>query len=264
LVASTDEEAADLVRLYGADSDDVHVVAPGVDLELFHPDLGERDPAAPSRLLTTGQLDQARLRARRALGLPADDEVVLFAGRVQPLKAPDVLVRAVGALRARGGRVPRLVVLGGPSGNPTALSDLRALARDLGVADRVDFRPPVPRPQLARWYRAADLVAVPSRTESFGLVAAEAQACGTPVVAAAVGGLRTVVVDGVTGALVPGHDPRRWAAALADLLGDGVRRAALGVGAVHQARRLGWESAAEAVVGVYDACRRRTPSRASA
>jgi D-inositol-3-phosphate glycosyltransferase len=264
LVASTAEEASDLVRLYDADPADVHVVAPGVDLELFHPDLGERGPGAPSRLLTTRELEAARRRARAALGLPADEDVVLFAGRVQPLKAPDVLVRALGRLRERGGRVPRLVVLGGPSGNPEALADLRALAYDLGVADRVDFRPPVVRTALARWYRAADVVAVPSRSESFGLVAAEAQACGTPVVAAAVGGLRTVVVDGVTGALVPGHDPRHWAATLAGLLGDPTRRAALGVGAVHHARRLGWESAAEAVVDVYDVCRRRMPSRATA
>lgn len=273
LVASTVEEAADLVRLYDADPDAVHVVAPGVDLELFHPDLGQPgtiDPSgprphhAPARLLTARELEAGRARARRGLALPADDDVVLFAGRVQPLKAPDVLVRALGELRRRGGRVPRLLVLGGPSGNPAALDDLRALARDLGVADRVDLRPPVARTQLARWYRAADVVAVPSRSESFGLVAAEAQACGTPVVAAAVGGLRTVVRDGQTGCLVPGHDPHHWAAALADLLGDPVRRARLGLGAAHHARRLGWESAAEAVVDVYDVCRRRLPSRATA
>jgi D-inositol-3-phosphate glycosyltransferase len=264
LVASTAEEAADLVRLYDADPDRVHVVAPGVDLELFHPDLGEPDPLAPSRLLTARELAAGRSRARAALGLPADDDVVLFAGRLQPLKAPDVLVRALGELRRRGSRVPRLVVLGGPSGNPTALQDLRALARDLGVTDRVELRPPVARSQLGRWYRAADVVAVPSRSESFGLVAAEAQACGTPVVAAAVGGLRTVVRDGQTGRLVPGHDPRHWAAALADLLGDPVQRAALGLGAAHHARRLGWESAAEAVVDVYDSCRRRTLARATA
>lgn len=264
LVASTAEEAADLVRLYDAEPDDVHVVAPGVDLGLFHPDLGEADPLAPSRLLTSRELAAGRARARAALRLPVDDDVVLFAGRLQPLKAPDVLVRALGELRRRGSRVPRLVVLGGPSGNPTALHDLSELARHLGVADRVELRPPVARDRLGRWYRAADVVAVPSRSESFGLVAAEAQACGTPVVAAAVGGLRTVVRDGRTGCLVPGHDPRQWASALADLLGDPARRAALGLGAAHHARRLGWESAAEAVVDVYDSCRRRMPSRATA
>lgn len=272
LVASTAEEAADLVRLYDADPDAVHVVAPGVDLALFHPDAGDADrddaqrpgPPAPARLLTPRDLEAGRLRARRALGLPAHDDVVLFAGRVQPLKAPDVLVRALGELRRRGSRVPRLLVLGGPSGNPTALDDLRVLARDLGVADRVDLLPPVARAQLARWYRAADVVAVPSRSESFGLVAAEAQACGTPVVAAAVGGLRTVVRDGQTGLLVPGHDPRDWATALGHLLGDPARRAALGLGAPHHARRLGWEAAAGAIVDVYDACRRRVPSRATA
>ena len=239
LVASTAQEASDLVRLYDADPSAVHVVAPGVDLDTFHP-AGERDAA------------------RRATGLPLGERVVLFAGRVQPLKSPDVLVRALAASRAAGRPVPLLVVLGGPSGDPGAVAGLERLAATLGVADRVLLRPPVPRAELARWYRAADVVAVPSRSESFGLVAAEAQACGTPVVAAAVGGLRTVVVDGVTGALVRGHDPRRWSVVLDDLLADDARRAALGLGAARHARRLGWDAAAEAVLKVYDVARERT------
>lgn len=232
LIASTAQEAHDLVGMYDADPDAVHVVAPGVDLTRF----------------TTGD----RSRARAAVGLPVDQDVVLFAGRVQPLKAPDVLVRALGVLAAAGRPVPLLVVLGGPSGRPGAVDELRALAARLGVADRVLLRDPVGRDDLGEWYRAADVVAVPSRSESFGLVAAEAQACGTPVLAAAVGGLRTVVVDDVTGRLVRGHDPAAWARALDALLADPASRARLGAGARRHAERLGWSAAAEAVLKVYE------------
>lgn len=251
LVASTAEEAGDLVEMYDADPAAVHVVAPGVDLGLFHP----HEPGHRSG-------EDARVLARRALGLPLDEHVVLFAGRVQPLKAPDVLVRALAALRARDLPVPLLVVLGGDSGGRGAVAELAALAARLGVADRVRLRPPVARHRLARWYRAADVVAVPSRSESFGLVAAEAQACGTPVVAAAVGGLRTVVVDGVTGALVRGHEPGAWSRALADLLADPVRRAALGAGALRHARGLGWDAAAASVLKVYDLAAERRRAHA--
>jgi D-inositol-3-phosphate glycosyltransferase len=243
LTASTAEEASDLMELYDADPGSVHVVAPGVDLDLFHP---------AARSLSVPDLAAAQLAARAAVGLPAHEQVVLFAGRVQPLKAPDVLVRALAEVRRRGGAVPLLVVLGGPSGSPRAVAELHALAASLGVQDRLVVRPPVARHVLADWYRAADVVAVPSRTESFGLVAAEAQACGTPVVAARVGGLRTVVVDGVSGVLVRGHAAGAWASALADLLADPDRRALLGIGAHRHARRLGWDAAAQAVLKVYD------------
>ena len=257
LVASTAEEASDLVRLYDADPASVHVVAPGVDLDLFNP--GTLD-------LTPAGLSAAQASARERVGLPQADQVVLFAGRVQPLKAPDVLVRALAETSARGLPVPLLVVLGGPSGNPRAVAELQALASSLGVAARVLIRPPVDRAGLGDWYRAADVVAVPSRSESFGLVAAEAQACGTPVVAARVGGLRTVVVDGVSGVLVRGHDPRNWSEALGALLADPDRRLALALGAHQHARRLGWDAAAQAVLKVYDLAleRLRADQRASA
>ncbi|WP_250448224.1 glycosyltransferase, partial [Actinotalea sp. C106] len=224
LVASTAEEASELVELYDADPAVVHVVAPGVDLDLFTPshpaDLrpdggsqaGTTDPVAAPTLRTSARA------ARRRLGLPLEDQIVLFAGRVQPLKGADVLVRALGEIATSGRRVPLLVVLGGPSGSPGALEELQTLAAQAGVAGRLMLHPPVARPTLADWYRAADLVAMPSRSETFGLVAAEAQACATPVVASSVGGLRTVVVDGSTGALVRGHDPQRWAEALTALL----------------------------------------------
>lgn len=244
LVASTAEEAADLTELYDADPAAVHVVAPGVDLDLFNP--------GTAGLVDALSLARGRRAARVGLGLPTDEQVVVFAGRVQPLKAPDVLVRAMSVLAARGLPVPLLVVLGGSSGRGDGVGELVALAERLGVRDRLLLRDPVPRTDLAPWYRAADLVAVPSRSESFGLVAAEAQACGTPVVATSVGGLRTVVVDEVSGLLVRGHDPVRWARALGDLLADEERRGVLGVGAHRHARRLGWDAAAAAMLKVYD------------
>ena len=113
------------------------------------------------------------------------------------------------------------------------------------------LRPPVPRTELAQWYRAADVVAMPSRSESFGLVAMEAQASGTPVLAAAVGELRSVVLDGVSGSLVPGHDPAVWADAIAGHLADAGLRARLAVGARQVAERFGWDAAAEQVLKVY-------------
>lgn len=236
LLASTVQEATDLVDLYDADPATVHVVAPGVDLAVFHP----IRPGAGSR---------DAIRAR--LHLPADRQVVLFAGRVQALKGPDVLIRALAILAATGRPVPLLVVLGGPSGRPTALRELGALAAVSGISPHVLFRPPVPRAELADWFRAADLVAMPSRSESFGLVAAESQASGTPVVASAVGGLRTVVHDGLTGRLVDSHDPARWADVLADLLADDAGRAALADGAAHAGERLGWDAVAAQVLKVY-------------
>jgi D-inositol-3-phosphate glycosyltransferase len=235
LVASTAEEGAQLVDLYGADPDRVAVVPPGVDLDVFRP--GSRE------------------RARDKLGLPQDAHVLLFVGRIQPLKAPDVLLRAVGRLLAADPTLrERLVVavVGGPSGSglahPTHLDDL---ARALGIRDLVRFEPPVAQHQLADWYRAASVAVVPSYTESFGLVALEAQACGTPVVAAEVGGLRVAVADGRSGLLVPDHHPQTWADVLGDLLADPVRRDRLAEGAVRHAAGFGWDATARAVLDVY-------------
>jgi D-inositol-3-phosphate glycosyltransferase len=235
LVANTDIEAKQLINLYDADPGRVEVVHPGVDLDVFRP----LDPR----------------QARRSLGLPRDAHVLLFAGRIQPLKAPDVLLRAVEVLLADSpGLRSQLVVpvVGGPSGtgleHPEALADL---ARDLGLDDVVRFVPPVGQSELARWYAAADLVAVPSYNESFGLVAVEAQATGTPVVAAAVGGLTTVVRHEVSGLLVEGHDPRDWAAAIGRLVSDPALRARLSRGAVEQAAEFSWEHTADRTLEVY-------------
>jgi D-inositol-3-phosphate glycosyltransferase len=235
LVANTDLEAEQLINLYDADPGRVEVVHPGVDLGVFRP------------------ADVAGTRA--ALGVPRDAVVLMFAGRIQPLKAPDVLLRAVAVLLERDpGLRSRLVVpiVGGPSGTgldrPSALA---ALAAELGIADVVRFVPPVTQAELALWYAAATLVAVPSYNESFGLVAVEAQACGTPVVAAAVGGLTTVVGDGRSGLLVPGHDAGAWAEALRRVACDDTERARLAVGALAQAQEFSWDATADQTLGVY-------------
>lgn len=239
LVANTDLEASQLVGLYDADPARVDVIHPGVDLSLFRP------------------LDTAGARA--ALGLPRDAAVLLFAGRIQPLKAPDVLLRAVAVMLRRLPTLrERLVVpiVGGPSGSGLDRPEsLAALAAELGIADVVRFVPPVSQAELARWYAAATLVAVPSYNESFGLVAIEAQATGTPVVAAAVGGLTTAVRHGVSGLLVDGHDPERWADALVRVVLDDGLRVALEAGALEQARSFSWEATAARTLEVYERAR---------
>jgi D-inositol-3-phosphate glycosyltransferase len=250
LIANTELEASDLIGLYGADPDRVAVVSPGVDLDIFH-----------------SQGDLGRRLARTRLGLPADAEVLLFVGRIQPLKAPDVLLRGVARMVAdHPERRERLVVavLGGPSGNGMDRpEELQKLAVELGIGDLVTFHQPVGRPVLADWYRAADLVAVPSYSESFGLVAVEAQACGTPVIAARVGGLATAVQDGVTGLLVSGHHPTTWSESLNGLLDAPRRRAQMSIAAVEHANRFSWDRTVEATLQVYAAaCAdvRRSPS----
>lgn len=234
LVASTADEAEQLVALYDADPARVAVVAPGVDLSVFSP-----GPSA---------------QARGRLGLPADAVVLLFAGRLQPHKAPDVLVRAAAELVAGDQQLrDRLVVVvvGAASGTGSREPErLRALAGRLGLADAVRFVPPAAQPTLADYYRAADVCVVPSYSESFGLVALEAQACGTPVVAAAVGGLTTAVRDGASGVLVAGHDPAGYASAIRRVL---ARRPALARGAVAHAAGFGWSVTAARMLDVYAA-----------
>ncbi len=237
LVASTAQEASDLIKDYAALPERVHVVPPGVDLEVFGEAAG---------------LDRDYLRQQ--LGLPSGG-LILFAGRVQPLKGPDVLVRALGELTRRGHPLPTLVVLGGPSGRATAVRELEALAHTEAVADHLIVRQPVPSAELARYFRAADVVAVPSHSESFGLVAAEAQATGATVVAASVGGLRSVIADGESGVLIEGHDPARWARTIGDLLADLERRRALGEGGRRAASRFGWDESATQILKVYAAAK---------
>jgi D-inositol-3-phosphate glycosyltransferase len=228
LVANTADEARDLVELYDAEVDRVVTVAPGVDLEHFRP-------------------GEATL-SRASLGVPPDAVLLLFVGRIQPLKAPDVLLRAAARLREQRPDLPIVVaVVGGPSGTglaePLSLQHL-AVTLDLPVV----FEQPSTRERLRDWYRAADVVAVPSHNESFGLVALEAQACGTPVVATDVGGLRTTVAHERSGLLVPGHATDVWADALERALG---RRTEMALGARRHAEEFSWEATADGLLATY-------------
>ena len=237
LIANTDAEGASLVSLYDACPDIVHVVSPGVDLYTFTP-------------------GESRNAAREFVGLPHEALVVSFVGRIQPHKGPEVLIRATSELVKHSPLLRhKLVVnvMGGASGaNTDEVDRLKELTTWLGIDDVVRFEPPVARKDLAQWYRAADLVVVPSYSESFGLVALEAQACGTPVVATAVGGLRTAVADGISGVLVDGHDPKAWSSVIARLLQEPQRRVLLSMGAIEHASHFGWDATARGTLDIYD------------
>ncbi len=245
LTANTTAEAAELQEHYAASPDAIVVVPPGVDLHSFH---ACQQPAS-----------------RAQLGIDADRQVVLFVGRVQPLKAPDVVIRAVAELVRRDParrRQLRLIIVGSPSGPQAAWArSLGPLAAELGISELVELRPHSPRAELFRWYCASDVVAVPSYNESFGLVALEAQACGRPVVATDVGGLRHAVRDGHTGVLVPGHEPDAWATALAAVLDDARERERMGANAAAHASRFSWDNTAAATLGAYHAAQVRRAAR---
>ena len=237
LIANTDAEAASLVSLYDACPDIVHVVNPGVDLYTFTPGTG-------------------KAAAREFVGIDQDALVVSFVGRIQPHKGPEVLIRSTAELVKHSPHLrPKLVIniIGGASGaNTEEVERLQELTTWLGIDDVATFTPPVPRADLPQWYRAADLVCVPSYSESFGLVALEAQACGTPVVATAVGGLRTAVADGISGVLVDGHDAKAWSSVIARLLLEPQRRVLLSMGAVEHASHFGWDATARGTLDIYD------------
>jgi D-inositol-3-phosphate glycosyltransferase len=235
LIANTDAEASQLIDWYGAKSDRVTTVPPGVDLDVFSPG----DMAA----------------ARSQLGIADDALMLLFVGRLQPLKAPDVLIRAAARIASDNPDLAdrlQVIVVGAPSGSGLNDPDgLRSLAAALGIEDRVRFCPPVSRERLADFYRAADLTVVPSYNESFGLVALESQACGTPVVAAAVGGLPTAVLDGRTGVLVDTHATQDWAAAITALLRSPQRRRLLATAAREHAEQFSWRHTADGLLRSY-------------
>jgi D-inositol-3-phosphate glycosyltransferase len=236
ILSPSPAEANDLIELYEADPGRIRVVAPGVDRAIFAPMPREE---AKSRLHMTGK------------------RLLLFVGRVQPLKGPDVAIRALAAARRRSPELTSDVVLaivGGPTGaipEDREMASLVALAATSGVADRVTFYPPQPHHRLRDFYSAAEAVLVPSRSESFGLVALEAQACGTPVIGASVGGLRYAVADGSGGVLLQDHDPESYANAVLALLGDPGLASSMSRGALRHASKFSWDATAAGLGDVY-------------
>jgi len=236
ILASSAEEVRQLVDHYGAEASRIEIVPPGVDHAYFSPG--------------------PRATARRITGL-GYGPVLAFVGRIQPLKGLDV---AVASLAALGRPDARLVVVGGASG-PDGLSEerrIRGLADDLGLARHVHFIPPQPHHHLAAWYRAADVVVMPSRSESFGLVALEASACGIPVVAANVGGLRSLVDHGQTGYLVEGRDPDIYAGHVAAILDDPLLAAKMSAAATERSWSYTWSATAARLRRVCDDLSSRT------
>jgi D-inositol-3-phosphate glycosyltransferase len=231
VIASTPAEAQDLLEHYRASPERLCVTPPGIDHAVFRPgDAGD---------------------ARTWLGLPPGP-LVLFVGRIQPLKALDVVVAVVDLLRDEFPDVT-LVAVGGPSGSEGRREYERivAMVERLGLGDRVHLLAPQPHAQLANFYQAADVLVMPSRSESFGLVAAEAQACGLPVVASRVGGLPFIVEHGRTGSLVEGWDPDDYAAAVAGILADPERAAAYSAAAVERSRALSWPVTVDRLLELY-------------
>lgn len=234
ITANSVAERSQLERFYGAAVDRVEIVPPGVEHAVFSPG------------------DQTA--ARRALGL-GDAPLLMFVGRIQPLKGVDVAVAALAELGADtvGAAPAELVVVGGASGadGDHEVERIHALVDELGLSGRVHFVAPQPHHLLSSWYRAADLVITPSRSESFGLVALEAAACGTPVVAAAVGGLRTLIDHGHTGFLVEGRDPIAYAAYAAEIIDNPLLAAEMAMNAAERARRYTWSAMANQLTSVY-------------
>jgi D-inositol-3-phosphate glycosyltransferase len=234
ILAPTPIEAGQLVGLYRADPKDIRLVPAGVDHTIFVPG---------DRALSRERLHLSGLR------------LALYVGRLQSHKGPDIAVRTLAEAIARDEVAKDLVlaIVGGPSGSDhgAEVARLMTLAGALGVSERVMLFPPQPQSKLTDFYTAADVVLVPSRSESFGLVALEAQACGTPVVAASVGGLRYVVEDGRSGYLVEGHDPGDHAERLLQILRDDDLASRLGKEAARQALRFTWDATANGLLDVY-------------
>jgi D-inositol-3-phosphate glycosyltransferase len=240
MMVPTAQEVEDLAFLYGADRSCISVVAPGVNTGMFAP------------------TESADLRRR--LGIGSNERVILFTGRLERLKGVEILIHALAAiLDGRTERDVRLLVLGADSSNGILEAGvhggerarLEALAVEIGVDDRVDFLGTVPHEDLPAYYSLADVCAVPSYSESFGMVAIEAEACGTPVVAARVGGLRQLVLDGITGVTLGSHEPMAWAEALGRVIDDPQRREVMGSAARRLAQAYSWQTSADLLLEAY-------------
>lgn len=232
-VVNTSEEQQDLLTHYDANTKKIAIIPPGADVDLYTPGT-----------------DRATEKARRELGIPLHSKVIAFVGRLQEFKGINVLLEAA-SLMAQQGEQFRIIVCGGASGAGNDTAAYQKLCRKLGIAHLVRFLAPRPPADLVAIYRAADIVAVPSYNESFGLVAIEAQAAGTPVVASHAGGLPIAVKDGQTGKLVPDHNPASWAAALTALLADDDTRIKQGQLATIHAQNFSWQRTATLLAQLY-------------
>ena len=228
IVVSTALEKEDLVQLYRARPHNVHVIPAGVDLEMFRP------------------MDQTR--ARQALGL-SEKRVILYVGRLEPLKGVDLLINTVPFLEDPGDT--RLMVVGGQPGKDKELHRLKALASRLGIQEKVTFTGALKQAELPNYYNAADVFVLPSHYESFGLVALEAMACGTPVVVSRVGGLKTFVRDGETGYLIPWRTPEPFAQRMDVLLANPALRKTMGKAARAKAQEMSWSVVADRMSDYY-------------
>ncbi len=231
ILANSEEEAHQLVDLYGADISRIEIVPPGVDHSLFSP--GDQE------------------EARNAIGLNGDP-VLLFVGRIQPLKGVELAIKTLANLKKYPNA--RLIIVGGSSGpeGPSTEETIWSLVNELELVDRVIFIPPQAHHDLCMWYRSADVLIMPSRSESFGLVALEAAACGIPVVASDVGGLRTLVDHDQTGFLVEGRSPEDFAKYSSMLFEDSIKAAEMAVAAAEKSWSFTWSATAERLRNICD------------
>lgn len=228
VVVSTSEEKEDLHRLYQTPQRRIQVIPAGVDLDLFRP-LGKR-------------------KSREDLGIH-EKNMILYVGRVEPLKGIEILIKALPMLESSSDT--RLMIVGGSSEKDSELERLKGLATQLGIDDRVTFTGPLKQTELPTYYSAADAFVLPSYYESFGLVALEAMACGTPVVVSRVGGLKTFIRDGYTGYLIPWRCPEPFAQRLDMLLANPALRDAMGDAAANTAQQMGWGRVADRMQDFY-------------
>ena len=230
IVAFSRHERDAMERFYGASTAKIKVIPCGVDVDFFQP--------------------VEREEARRRLGL-GDDRVVLFVGRLEPLKGVDILLKAVAQLERANST--RTVIVGGDLQADAEVARLRALCDDLGIAERVSFLGRLAQQELPLYYSAADVSVVPSYYESFGLVALESMACGTPVIASRVGGLPTIVKDGLNGYLIPWRCPEPFADGLDVLLGNAAIRQAMSEASRQTAMSMGWTAVVDNLLSTYQA-----------
>ncbi|MBM3934077.1 MAG: glycosyltransferase family 1 protein [SAR202 cluster bacterium] len=229
VVVSTEQEKEDIVRLYQVSPKMVRIISAGVDLERFYP------------------TDKAE--ARRRLGIADGEKIVLSVGRIEPLKGLDILIGALGYMESV--KDMRLLIVGGKLQHDREVDRLRNMARVMGFDDVVTFTGTVPQQDLPTYYNAADVFVMPSYYESFGLVALEAMACGTPIVSTRVGGPRTFVKNGETGYIIPWHCPEPFAQRLDMVLSNGHLRASMGKSAAAKARTMGWDGSAARMLDLY-------------